>query len=205
MSSKPYIIGISGGSGSGKTTFINKLKTSLIGKKVSFIHQDDYYLPRDEQLTDSQGVKNFDLPSSIKIKALNEDLEKLIAGETVTKMEYTFNNDTKEAKSFDIVPANILVIEGLFIYHYEELRKYFDLKIFVEANDELKLLRRIKRDRVERNYPLEDVTYRYEHHVMPAYRAYIEPHKGSADIVINNNDNFEEGLKVVNAFINSLC
>lgn len=96
-----------------------------------------------------------------------------------------------------------MIIEGLFIYHYPELRSLFDLKLFVHAKDNLKLIRRIKRDRVERNYPLEDVIYRYEHHVMPAFEKYIEAYREDSDIIINNNKSFENSLEVIRAFIHS--
>lgn len=197
MAIDPYIIGIAGGSGSGKTSFMKALKERFTTDQVCFISLDDYYKQREEQLTDDQGIKNFDLPSSIVVDTLVSDLESLLKGESVEKEKYTFNNSEAESYSFSLLPAKVFVIEGLFIYHYEELKAYFDLKLYIDASEELKLIRRIKRDREERNYPLEDVLYRYEHHVLPAYHDYIMKYKKEADLVINNNKNFESGLQVL--------
>ena len=203
MSSEHYIIGISGGSGSGKTTFIRHLKESFTEEEVCFISLDNYYLPREEQYTDPQGVQNFDLPQSIKSDELLNDIQKIKQGEDICKKEYVFNNELAVAKEIKIKPAKLIIIEGLFIYHYESLKDIFDLKLYIHAKENLKLIRRIKRDRTERNYPVEDVMYRYEHHVMPAYEKYIKAYKEDADIIINNNKDLLNGLEVVKAFIRS--
>ncbi len=201
MARESYIIGVCGGSGSGKTTFMNSLRQQLADQKVCYISLDDYYYPRDKQHTDAQGVRNFDLPSSINVTELISDLSRIRQGEIVIKEKYTFNN-TKEAPSqLQYEPAPVIIIEGLFIYHYEELRHYFDLKLFIDAKTATKLNRRIKRDKTERNYPLDDVMYRYENHVLPAFEQYIKPYKSEADFVINNEDKFDEALKVVISYI----
>lgn len=201
MSDQSYIIGVAGGSGSGKTSFVNALKQRF-QKGVTFICLDDYYLPREDQFVDDKGIRNFDRPDSIKSEELFKDLLKLKANETITKQKYTFNNSQAQSEEILIQPAPVIIIEGLFIYHYPLVNEQIDLKLYIHARDELKLIRRIQRDRIERNYPLEDVVYRYEHHVMPAYRAYIEKYKSSVDIIINNNDNFAKSLDVVVSHIN---
>lgn len=197
MAIDSYIVGIAGGSGSGKTSFMKALKEKFSVEEVCFISLDDYYKARDEQITDNQGIKNFDLPTSIVVDTLVSDIELLLKGESVKKQKYTFNNTEAESYTFSLKPAKVIVVEGLFIYHYEELKSYFDLKLYIDASEELKLIRRIKRDREERNYPLEDVLYRYEHHVLPAYNDYILKYKKEVDIVINNNKDFEVGLQVL--------
>ena len=125
MSEKHYIIGISGGSGSGKTSFLRGLKKRLEGKDVCFISLDNYYLPRDEQHTDKEGIKNFDLPESINAADLRKDIDQLIKGNIVTKTEYVFNNEQATPTTIELKPAKVLVVEGLFIYHYEELKSIF--------------------------------------------------------------------------------
>lgn len=201
MIQEHYIIGISGGSGSGKTTFVRKLKSLFSEEQVCFISLDNYYLPREEQYTDPNGIRNFDLPQSIESERLLGDIDKLKKGDIISKKEYVFNNEQAIAEEIKISPAPVIIIEGLFIYHYPSIKDLFDLKLYIYAKDNLKLIRRIKRDRTERNYPLEDVIYRYEHHVMPSYEKYIKAYKDDADIIINNNKDLEKGLEVIAAFI----
>jgi len=197
----PFIIGITGGSGSGKTTFIRQLREGLNDEQVCYLSMDDYYVPREKQKTDGQGVHNFDRPKSIYRDEFVRDLKRLCKGKTVTRQEYVFNNELAEPRTLVFKPAPVIIVEGLFVFHYKELRKMLDLRIFLHAKDNLKVVRRIKRDRVERNYPLEDVLYRYEHHVLPAYEKYVEPYKEKADIIVNNNTDFNMGLQVVRAFV----
>jgi len=202
-----YIIGITGGSGSGKTTLLKQVEKMFLRERVCIISQDDYYRPRGEQKIDEKGIKNFDLPYSIDSESFTNDIKLLIEGKTVTRQEYVFNNSNATPKIRTFRPAPVVIVEGLFIFHFEAIKKLIDLKIFVHAPDHLKIIRRIKRDRIERNYPLEDVLYRYEHHVQPSYKKYIEPYLNESDIIINNNDeeSLNKGLKVLKGFLNELC
>ncbi|HMQ47016.1 MAG TPA: uridine kinase [Saprospiraceae bacterium] len=198
---KPLIIGVTGGSGSGKTTFIEHLKNAFAAHELCVISQDEYYRPRSEQHTDDKGVKNFDLPKSIDKKAFHQDLEKLLAGETIYRQEYTFNNALIKPQTLCFNPAPVIITEGIFVFHFKKIRRLLDLKVFLHAKENLKVIRRIKRDQMDRNYPLEDVLYRYEHHVLPTFEKYIQPYMDDADLIINNNDNFDAGLKVMKGYI----
>lgn len=200
---KPFILGITGGSGSGKTTFVRELKQRFGDDSVCLISQDDYYRPREEQLTDSLGIQNFDLPRSIDKKAFAKDVERLIAGETVERLEYMFNNKLATPKMLTFRSAPVIIVEGIFVFHFKRIRKLLDLKVFLHAKENLKVIRRIKRDQVERNYPLDDVLYRYEKHVLPTFERYILPYMDEADIVINNNQHFNTALDVLSGFIES--
>ena len=200
---KPFIIGITGGSGSGKTTIIKRIKEQFGREQVSIVSQDDYYFDREFQKTDEEGYQNFDLPKSIDKKAFYSDLEKLSRGESFERQEYTFNNKEKTPEVLTFNPAPIIVVEGLFVFHYKKIRKLLDLKVFVHAKENLKVIRRIKRDRIERGYPLDDVLYRYEHHVLPSFEKYVLPYMEDADIVINNHETFDKGLDVLLGFIRS--
>jgi len=193
----PYTIGITGGSGSGKTFFIKELSAHFAPEEISLISQDHYYKPRDVQVTDDRGVKNFDLPGAIEHEKLAADIATLKRGETLVKSEYTFNNPNVTPRILEFRPAPILIVEGLFVQYFPEVEKELDLKIFIEARDYVKLSRRIKRDNDERGYDLEDVLYRYQHHVMPIYESLIEPLKHNADLIIPNNHHFKSALKII--------
>lgn len=197
---KPLIIGISGGSGSGKTSFIRMLKTTFSTREICVISQDDYYKPREMQAIDDKGVTNFDLPESIDKDTFLLDIKRLIAGETVNKKEYTFNNARAAARTLQFHPAPIIIIEGLFVFYFSQINELMDLRVFLHAKENLKIIRRIKRDQVERNYPLEDVLYRYEHHVLPTFEKYIKPFQEEADLIINNNTHFERAIQVLKGY-----
>jgi len=198
---KPFTIGITGGSGSGKTFFLQGLSAHFKSTEICLISQDNYYKPRDQQPIDENGVKNFDLPGSIDRENFLQDLLKLKAGQDVIKREYTFNNPAADPKHLEFKTAPILVVEGLFVQYFEEIAKELDLKIFIEAKDHVKLGRRIKRDQVERGYDIDDVLYRYQYHVMPIYESLIEPLKHYADLVVPNNSNFDRALDVLKGYL----
>lgn len=200
---KPFVIGISGGSGSGKTSFIRQLRERFSEREICIISQDDYYLPRDQQHKDPNDEYNFDLPKSFDRKKFRRDVERLLAGETVIIEEYTFNNPDAKPRILTFAPAPVLVIEGLFVLHFKKIAPLLDLKVFINAKENLKIIRRILRDQVERGYPLDDVLYKYQHHVLPSYERYIQPYKDEADIIVNNNKDFQRGLDVLSGFLKS--
>ncbi len=200
---KPFIIGICGGSGSGKTSFIRDLRQLFTEEQVCIVSQDDYYLPRENQHRDKNGEFNFDLPKSFNKKKFRHDVQQLIAGHSVTIQEYTFNNPDVVPQFITFKPAPILVVEGLFVFHFKKVSPLFDLKIFINTKENLKVIRRIHRDQVERGYPIEDVLYKYEHHVLPSFERYILPYKDAADIVINNNQDYKRGMAVLEGFLRS--
>ncbi|MEJ7645257.1 MAG: uridine kinase [Chryseolinea sp.] len=193
----PYTIGITGGSGSGKTFFIKELSAHFSAEDICLISQDHYYRPRELQVTDERGVKNFDLPGAIEHDRLATDIRTLKRGETLLKPEYTFNNPNVTPLVLEFRPAPILIVEGLFVQYFPEVEKELDLKIFIEARDDVKLARRIKRDNDERGYDREDVLYRYQHHVMPIYESLIEPLKHDADLIVPNNHHFKCALEIL--------
>ncbi len=199
----PYLIGITGGSGSGKTYFLNKLMNAFSEEEVCLISQDNYYKERHLQPLDDKGIQNFDMPKSIDKKYFYKDIQSLREGKIVEKKEYTFNNDAVKAKTLIFKPAPVIIVEGIFVFHYKKISKMLDLKVFLDAEDHLKIKRRIVRDNKERGYDLEDVLYRYERHVAPTYKKYIAPYKSHCDIVIPNNAGIDNAVEVMIAFLKS--
>ncbi len=165
--------------------------------------QDNYYLDRDKQFKDENGFHNFDLPTSIDGEAYAQDVLKLSRGETVYRQEYTFNNPNVVPRQLEFKPARIVVVEGIFVFYFEQVAKLLDLKVYIDAKEYIKLQRRIIRDKVERGYDLDDVLYRYTNHVAPTYEKYIKPFKNDADVIIPNNRNFEVGLDVLVTYLNT--
>ncbi len=199
--SNSFIIGISGGSGSGKTSFIRDIKEHFTKEQICFLSQDDYYKSREFQKEDENGIKNFDLPESIEMDEFYFDLVKLTNNIPVERPQYTFNNEHKDPVTIHLDPAPIIVVEGLFVFYDPKLFNLLDLKILIHASDTQKIIRRIKRDRVERNYPLEDVLYRYEHHVLPSFESYIFPFFNKVDLIINNNKTYEMGKDMLVSYL----
>ena len=198
--SKPKVVGITGGSGSGKTLFMNELFSKL--NAASLHSMDNYYIDITKQEKDHSGVENFDRLESIDITRFIKDLEKLISGEALEIKEYTFNNDKSTSKQIVIESQPVILVEGIFVLYIEEIRNLLDLKLFIEAPDYLMMKRRIIRDASERGYDLSDVLYRYEHHVTPAYKQYIEPSRELADLIVPNYNQFDTALEVISSFLN---
>jgi len=203
LSNTPFIIGITGGSGSGKTRFLNGLMSKFSTNEVCLISQDNYYKPREEQPVDIKGIKNFDLPESIDFDAYKRDIETLKRGESVTIKEYTFNNPDAEPAIVTLKPAPVIVVEGIFVLYYQPIAQILDMKLYIDAKDYIKLIRRIVRDDKERGYDLDDVLYRYEHHVMPTYEKHIKPYKSEADIIIPNHKKYDSALDVIVTYVRS--
>ncbi|MFM2401123.1 MAG: hypothetical protein RI950_640 [Bacteroidota bacterium] len=198
---RPFIIGITGGSASGKTLFLSRLMEQFQSDDICLLSQDNYYRSIEEQTKDHNGIENFDLPGAIDDKAFAADIARLQNGEIVSRLEYTFNNSVKVPDMLHFHPRKILVVEGIFVFHFPEVAQLLDLKIFIDAQDKIKLKRRIKRDNEERGYDLQDVMYRWKYHVKPTYEEFIRPHKRSCDIVIPNNQHFEKGLEVIVSYL----
>jgi uridine kinase len=197
----PFTIGITGGSGSGKTHFLNALATRFNAGELCLLSQDHYYKPLHLQVIDTQGINNFDLPEAIDREVFYADLMKLKRGEEFYREEYTFNNPGARPQIFHFKPAPILIIEGLFVQYFPEIEQELDLKIFIDAKEHVKLSRRIRRDDEERGYGLDDVLYRYQHHVAPVYASLIDPLKDQADIIIPNNSSFARALDLLTGAI----
>ena len=198
-----YIVGVTGGSASGKSHFLNKLRAQFTDSQLCYISQDHYYHPREQQPVDEKGVKNFDTPASIDFEGFVRDIKAVKQGQTVTVKEYTYNNPQAEPGILEFKPAPIILVEGIFVFYHQPVADLLDLRLFIDAQEHIKLSRRIHRDREERGYDVEDVLYRYEKHVAPTYLTYIEPYKYLSDLIIPNNQHFDEALEILTCFLKS--
>jgi uridine kinase len=194
MSNKPFVIGIAGGSGSGKTFFLHCFLNHFRSEEVCLVSQDDYYIPMGEMTEEENKLFNFDLPDTIDDALFLKDIKALLAGEMVYKKEYTFNNPKATPKLLEIKSAPIIIVEGLFILHFKEIADRLDLKIFIDTEEEIALQRRLKRDLAERGYPEESILYKWFNHVVPAFKEYLLPYKSGCDKVIVNNTHVAEDI-----------
>ncbi|MEH6305882.1 uridine kinase [Olivibacter sp. CPCC 100613] len=188
MFKKPYVIGIAGSSGSGKTFFLKCFLNHFKDHEVTLISQDDYYFPANTKTQEENKLYNFDVPAAINRTLFYQDISALIEGRTVFKEEYTFNNPALKPKMLEIKPAPLLIVEGLFIFHFEEINELLDERIFLHAEEHIALERRLRRDLIERGYFEEDVKYKWYNHVLPSFAEYLLPYKAQCDQVIENNE-----------------
>lgn len=201
MTTKPFIVGITGGSASGKTSFLNDVLNAFTDEQICLISQDNYYKTLDCIPLDHNGVYNFDLPETIDHSLFADHLVQLHAGKTVQTPEYVFNNPEAPRRMLTYRPTPVIIVEGLFVFHFPDVARQLDLKVFITAKNKIKLDRRISRDQAERNVSTELINYQWENHVRPAYREFVKPHKEQADIVIPNNIHYQKGLNVLIAFL----
>ncbi|MEX0965877.1 MAG: uridine-cytidine kinase [Bacteroidia bacterium] len=200
-----YLIGIAGGSASGKTYLLQQLRERFPETDLGIISQDDYYRPLQEQPKDEKNEVNFDLPEGIDVQKFRNDLQALHQGKTITVQEYTFNNPEARPVAKVLQPAPVIVVEGLFIFYFPEIMRQLDLKVFLDAREDIRLSRRLRRDMTERGIPEETVMYQWDYHVVPAYRRYLLPYREECDLIVTNNHTVEKGLELLRHHIKAIC
>jgi uridine kinase len=183
---EPFVIGITGLSGSGKSYYVNLLKEKL-GNNVCVVGFDDYYKSLDQQMFDQNGEINYDLPSALHQDKFHEDLLKLIQYQPVEIKKYQFENYHAPELIEILYPAPILLIEGLFVLDYQPVNNLLDFRIFMDCDLELCFNRRLLRDVSQRNIAETKSRYQWKHHVLPAFEKYIVPYKEKCNMVIENN------------------
>lgn len=180
-------MGICGASGSGKTYLLKQLCSALGPENISIISQDNYYKPRAEQTIEASGYINFDLPTALDSQRFIKDFQKLRRGFPVHTLQYSYNKAQNPPTYLEQMPRPLLIVEGILIFYFEEIRKYLDCKIFIIADPEVCLKRRLARDQKERGYQKTEILYRFKHHALPVYEKYVLPYQAEADFVIDNN------------------
>ncbi len=185
---KPYIIGVAGGSGSGKSTFTNRIKEKF-GDSVAVLYHDNYYKRQDDVPFEERVKVNYDHPDSLETDLLTEHLEALKRGENVFSPVYDFSKHNRSDEKLIIEPKAVILVEGILLFNDENLRNLCDLKIYVEADADERILRRIIRDTEERGRDIKGIISQYLTTVKPMHYLYVEPTKSLADIVINSGMN----------------
>lgn len=181
------IIGIAGGTGSGKTTVVNQIIEELKNEEVDVISQDSYYNDTSHLSFDDRKKINFDHPKSIDFDLLGEHLKALKSGEDIEQPVYSFKDHNRTGETITIHPRKVVIVEGILILTHPEIRELFDIKIYVHADSDERLIRRLKRDIAERGRDLEEVLWRYQTTLKPMHQQFIEPTKEFADIIIPTN------------------
>ncbi len=197
MIKNPFIIGICGGSGSGKTTLLKRLSETFEGINPSVFTMDNYYFPIEMQQKDENGIVNFDLPTALDQQKLTADLIQLIKGEPIEVKEYFFNSPPDKNVLITIQPSEIIIVEGLFLFHYETVFNTLRYSVYVDVDNEIQLDRRIYRDQESRGYKRSDILYQWENHVLPCYENYIEPYKSNANFIFRNDHRADEDFNTL--------
>lgn len=192
---KPYIIGIAGGSGSGKSTFAGRLKDAF-PDHISLISCDNYYLPHDDIPLAQRALLNYDAPEALEFDLMVRHLEQLKNGKPAMCPVYDFTRHTRSNQVTEIPPRPIILIDGILIFHDPALRSCMDLKIYVETDADERILRRARRDMIERGRDLDSVIHQYLTTVKPMHNTYVNPTKVFADIILNGGKNEQAFLLV---------
>lgn len=197
MKPQPYLIGVTGGSASGKTYVIERLEASFTPQEITLVSQDNYYKNLEEQIPGDDGEINFDHPNAMNLELFRTHVAQLLSGNAVSVREYTFNNPDKPQRMITYSPTPIIIFEGLFVFYLAEVRKMLNLKVFVEADEHIRLTRRIRRDHSVRGYDLDFILGQYSQFVVPMYRQFVEPFKHECDIILPNNKDLDTGVNVL--------
>lgn len=198
------VIGICGGSGSGKTTLLKRLADHFKDISPSIFSMDNYYLPIEHQARDINGEVNFDLPTALDEARLTKDLEELRAGNSIEVKEYHFNAPPSKNVLITLEPSELVIVEGLFLFEYEGVRKALDYSIFVDVDLKIQLDRRLYRDQETRGYSHESIMYQWNNHVMPCFEQFLFPHKDSADFIFNNDERADNDFEKLTLAIEEL-
>ena len=180
---KPYIVGVAGGSASGKTEIVKALKKHF-EDKIEIIEHDNYYFAHDDLTMEERASLNYDHPQSFETDLLIEHVKKIINNEEIDIPTYDFTIHTRSSDTLKKVPKPIVIVEGILVLENEELRNLMDMKVFVDCDGDVRLKRRITRDVVERDRTIESILTQYMETVKPMHELFVEPSKKFADLIV---------------------
>ncbi len=194
---RPVIIGLAGGSGSGKSTILRRLLEELGPERVSVLEHDAYYRDLDDIPFEDRLRINYDHPDSLETSLLVQHVEHLLEGRAVDKPIYDFTKHTRSSRTVRIDPTPIIIVEGILVLAEPELTERMDIRLFVDTDDDIRLMRRIRRDMIERGRSLESVLDQYEATVRPMHIEFVEPSKRCADVIIPRGGHNEVAFDLV--------
>lgn len=195
------IIGIAGGTGSGKTTVVKKIRESLPEGAVAVIPQDSYYNDQTDMPLEERKKTNFDHPDAFEWPLLSHQIAELRAGRAIEQPTYSYITCTRLKETVHVEPCDVIIVEGIMTLYDKDLRDLMDLKIFVDAEPDERLLRVIERDIAERGHPLEMLITKYRNILKPMHDEFIEPTKQYADIIIPNSGDNERAIQMMRMYI----
>jgi uridine kinase len=193
----PLVVGIAGGTASGKSTVARKLHEALAEGPVAFLDQDSYYCDLGQCPLEERRATNFDHPDAFDTSLLVAHLQALKAGQPVEKPVYDFVTSSREPRTVRVNPAELILIEGILVLHMDAVRSELDVRIFVETEDDVRIIRRLTRDIKERGRDFDHVVAQYFRHVRPMHMAFVEPSKRWADIIVPHGGNNETAIDML--------
>ena len=204
MNSSSILIGIAGGTGSGKTSIANYLLKKFGSEQLIVIEQDSYYKNNSALSIDERNQQNFDHPDAIDIELFNKQLVSLLGGKSVEIPIYDFSIHNRRNQRQFVKPCKIIVIEGILTLYFQSLRKLMNIKVFVDTPDNIRFTRRLSRDVKERGRTIKSVTNQYEKTVKPMYNQFVKPSRDLADIIITDGVQNKEAIDALMSNINVL-
>ncbi|MDO5292163.1 MAG: uridine kinase [bacterium] len=190
------IVGIAGGSASGKTTIVNMIK-EYFKNDIELISHDNYYWAHDDMPLEERSKLNYDHPSSFDTKKMIEDVKELKAGKAIYRPEYDYTMHTRSKETVLVEPKKVIIVEGILILEDAELRDLMDIKVFVDTDADERLMRRITRDIHDRGRSIESVLTQYTQTVKPMHEQFVEPSKKYADIIIPRGGENKTGISIL--------
>ena len=198
------IIGIAGGTGSGKTTVVKRIAKALPPHCAAVVPLDSYYNDTTDLTPEERAAINFDHPDAFDWKLLTEHIKKLKNGEAIEQPTYSYIESNRQAETIHAEPKPVIIIEGIMALHHKKLRDMMDLKIFVDTDDDVRLIRNIRRDVVERGRTVDMVLDRYEKVLKPMHEQFIEPTKKFADLIIPWGGDNKTGIHILRSYIEGI-
>ncbi|MDR3190743.1 MAG: uridine kinase [Lactobacillaceae bacterium] len=201
---RPVVIGVTGGSGSGKTTVSQEIYTHLAGESVLMIQQDAYYKNQDDLTMEQRRQVNYDHPAAFDMELLASNIAKLVERQAVEEPIYDYVKSTRNQATKHVEPADVIIVEGVLLFVDPVLRDLLDIKIFVDTDDDLRFIRRLQRDIEQRGRSVESVINQYLASVKPMYHQFVEPTKRYADVILPEGGQNKVGINMLEAQIREI-